>query len=513
MYICIKRLINFKSLPDTLRNKFWGIAIVLLLLFLLPRVFDLGRDISNSDALRWHRRSDNFLQALKNRDFSKTFQRYHPGVTAMWSGALAEQVLYTYQQFSGEGVDSLENADFYPVLHSLSKLVVVLVLAFCFVLQLFLIRKLFSARVAVIYGFLISIEPYFVGINRWFHLSSMEAFFSMTSLLLLFSFFSEKKLRHIILSGFFAGIGLLTKMTVFITVLFSVFYLVRGTFLKKIQFKVLVLYAAVAVVTFFVFFPALWVNPVYVFSSMYLAATNAVFEDIRGEVLTTDQKIFFYPLILFFKTSPLLLIAGMFSLLKTYKEKNRYVLSLVTYILFLTLILTYADQKIDRYSIAFFPSLVLLAAFTLSRTKNLVLILLMVGQTVFFSWVSVIYYPVYSTYINPMYGHKFVLNAGFYENSGEYFSNAAFYLNTKGRSVYTQVPNNVESLRPYYKGNLTWFQEDAEYIVYSLDFDRKAFPAIRDCKIERYFGNSLYKPVAVYACDNESLRTKSCKNR
>ncbi|KKS31201.1 hypothetical protein A2380_03250 [candidate division WWE3 bacterium RIFOXYB1_FULL_43_24] len=484
------------------KNKFWVVVLAMSLAFLLPRISDLGRDISNSDALRWHRRSDNFLSALKTKEFGNTFQRYHPGVTAMWSGVLSEVLLYKYQQSTGEKPDTLENADFYPLLHSLSKLVVVLVLAFCFVLQLFLIRKLFDPKVAFIYGFLISVEPYFVGIDRWFHLSSMEAFFSMTSVLFLLAFSVEKKLRYLVLSGFFVGLGLLTKMTVFITVLFSVLYLVRGFFKENIKFKFLLLYAMAAIATFFVFFPALWVKPAYVFSSMYLAATNAVFEDVRGDVLTLNQKIFFYPVIFMFKTSPLLLFAGIYSLLRVYREKNKYILALVTYFLILIVFLTVADQKIDRYSIAFFPTLILIVAYTLSKAKNSILALLLVGQSVFFLWATITYYPVYSAYINPIFTHKFVLNAGFYDNSGEYFSNAAFYMNKKGRNLYTQVPNNMESFKPYYKGNLTPLLEDADYVVYSLDFDRKYFPEIPHCRIENYFGNRLYKPVAVYACEN-----------
>jgi len=486
-------------------TRFVFIVVFLLLLFLLPRVFSLGNDISNSDALRWHRRAGNFLSALKEENFEQTYQRYHPGVTVMWVGATSELALSEYQQIKGEEVGTLENTGFFPRLHGLSKLFLVLVLAFTFVLQLYLIRELFGWKTAVAFGFLISLEPYFIGINRWFHLSSMEAFFSITSLLLLLLFLRKKKLYYLLLSGFFAGLGLLTKMTVFISVAFSILLIIYNIYVKRSGFKTFFVYVISVAVTFFLFFPALWVDPLSVFTSMYNAIFNAVFSDIRGEIFTLPQKIFYYPIILAFKLSPVMIFAGIYSLLKTFKEKNRDTLVIAIYFVFLILFLTLTDQKIDRYSVALFPSLILLVSVAFSKLRWVWLGVLMLLQTVTFIWATGIFYPVYSAYLNPLFGQAFVLKAGFYENSGEYYSNAAMYLNEKGRNISTHVPNNIESFKPYYKGKLTLNVEDADYVVYGLDFDRKIFPEIDRCEIEHYFGNRLYRPMAVYACKRAGI--------
>ena len=486
-------------------TKFVFIVLFLLSLFLLPRIFNLGNDISNSDALRWHRRTDNFLSALKGGNFKQTYQRYHPGVMIMWIGAAAELALSEYQQIKGEEVGTLENTDFFPRLHGLSKLFLVLVLASFFVLQLYLIRELFGRKTAMAYGFLISLEPYFIGINRWFHLSSMEAFFSITSLLLLLLFLKKKKLYYLLISGFFAGLGLLTKMTVFISVAFSILLIFNDIYEKRSEFKIFFIYIISVAATFFMFFPALWVAPLFVFTSMYNAVFNAVFSDIRGEIFTLLQKIFYYPIILAFKLSPFMLFAGIYSLFKTFKEKSRDTLVIAGYFVFLVSFLTLTDQKIDRYSVALFPSLILLVSAAFSKLKRVWLGLLLLLQTVTFIWATGIFYPVYSSYVNPLFGQAFVLKAGFYENSGEYYSNAAMYLNEKGRNIYTYVPNNTESFKPYYKGNLTSNLEDADYVVNGLDFDRKVLPEIDGCKIERFFGNRLYRPVAVYACKKAGI--------
>ncbi|EKD96540.1 MAG: hypothetical protein ACD_24C00003G0003 [uncultured bacterium] len=57
------------------------ILLVILFLFFIFRLPGLGKDISNSDAARWHRRSEDFLNALKSGNFavliSTTSQELH----------------------------------------------------------------------------------------------------------------------------------------------------------------------------------------------------------------------------------------------------------------------------------------------------------------------------------------------------------------------------------------------------------------------------------------------------
>jgi len=479
--------------------------LVVLIAFLVPRILTLGIDMSNSDALRWHDRSENFLNALKRGDFKSTYQRYHPGVILMWIGATASQVLlWTQQNFSSE-IKTYGNADFYPVMHGLSKILVVLVLFVCLSLQLFFIRELFGDRIALLYGFFVAVEPYLVGINRWFHLSSLEAFFAFVSILSVLEFLKTRKSIFIVISAIFSGLGVLTKMTVFITACFVTLLIVYECVRKKLGLQYILIYVFAFIFTFFIFFPALWVDPLGVASKMYNALFNAVVLDPRGDLLSTYAKVFYYPLVFLFKSSPLLVISSLYSMVVILKKGKFAEKIVLLYFASVLLVLSFADQKIDRYVIALFLPMILLMSRTVAGFNRKLLRLFVICQLLFFTYATFCYYPVYSAYISPLVGFRRVLSWGLYENSGEYYANAALYLNTKGREVSVYVPNNIYSFKPYYKGKITSEQALANYIVYGLDFDRKQFPIFVGCSVERYFGNKVYFPVAVYRCTSGSL--------
>ena len=84
------------------------------MLFLFLRLPGLGRDIANSDSIRWHRRSEKFLSALKQRDLSSTYQHYQPGVSLMWINSIVKQAAFSYQlatiSSSDNAPKTLENA-------------------------------------------------------------------------------------------------------------------------------------------------------------------------------------------------------------------------------------------------------------------------------------------------------------------------------------------------------------------------------------------------------------------
>lgn len=479
--------------------------ILVLTVFAALRIFSLGSDISNSDALRWHNRSENFLNGLKQRDFAETYQRYHPGVTLMWIGAVSSQLLLWHQQAFSDEVMTYGNADFYPTAHGVSKMLVVFVLFACFVFQLYLIRKLLGDRTALIYGFFIAVEPYLVGINRWFHLSSLEAFFAFTSLLSVLVFFKNKRNIFLIVSAVFAALGVLSKMTVLITVSYIAILLIMGCVKKNIKLKHLLIYLLIFVSSFFAFFPALWVDFYGVVSKMYSALFNAVLLDPRGELLTFYAKVFYYPLIFIFKTSPLLLAGTIYYFVRRLRRGEIIERLIFLYFVFISVALSLADQKIDRYVLALFLPMILLVSNTIANLGKKYINIIIALQIVFFIYISYCYYPVYSAYINPLVGYKQVLKWGFYENSGEYYAHAARYINQKGRDINVYIPNNIDSFKPYYKGKITDDVAAADYIVFGLDFDRKSFPLFTGCRIEKYFGNKIYSPLAVYTCSSANL--------
>ncbi|MCA9302422.1 hypothetical protein KDA10_03640, partial [candidate division WWE3 bacterium] len=66
------------------------------LLFVLTRLNNLGYDMFNTDVWKWKSRIYDFGEGIFTLSFEKTLQRYHPGVTLMWLGALGVKLQSFY---------------------------------------------------------------------------------------------------------------------------------------------------------------------------------------------------------------------------------------------------------------------------------------------------------------------------------------------------------------------------------------------------------------------------------
>src|SRR3989344_5483834 len=132
-------------------KKYKLILLSILFLFFIFRLPGLGKDISNSDAARWHRRSEDFLNALKSGNFADTYQHYQPGVTLMWLDAIVNDLSFKYQVLRGLEPKTLENSTYYPVVHGISKVFIVLVLGLLLFIQILLVRNIFFIYIFLIY--------------------------------------------------------------------------------------------------------------------------------------------------------------------------------------------------------------------------------------------------------------------------------------------------------------------------------------------------------------------------
>lgn len=471
-----------------MKNKI--LTILVLTFFISLRVFGLGTDISNSDAARWHRRSESFLSAIKQGNFSATYQKYHPGVTLMWINSLVKQTAFSYQLKTAGEPKSLENADYYPIIHGISKGVLVLVLGALLLFQIKYISILFDKKTALIYAFLMAVEPYLIGINRWFHLTSLEIFLVFTSLLALLVWSKEKSSKTLVFSSILFGLAVLTKTSALILLPILLF-----VFIKDKKWKELGIFSLISVITFYILFPAMWVESIQVVQKILGSLLGAVSEDVRTDLILPLLVPFYYVIILAFRSSPITFILFIVALwkLRNSKDFNIHILlfSIFSYYIFLTL----ASQKIDRYIISFIPFILLLVAST--RFPKIVYII----PLVFLAYVVLTYYPVYSAYYSPLFGGtKQALKLGLYDNSGEYLSQVATYLNEKGRDKNVYVPDNIESFSYYYKGNLQGqFNEDTDYIVRSLYMNRNEFIETRCSSVEKSYGTYV-DVVRVYSC-------------
>ncbi len=475
----MKAFANLKNIVEKIKSVknekyLW---VLLFAFFLFLRVYKVGSDISNSDAARWHRRSINFLQAVKSGDFKNTYQHYQPGVTIMLLNAPLKQTATSFQRYIlNRTPKTLENADYYPLIHGLSKVQINIVLAGLLAFQAFLISQLFNKNTAFVYVLLISAEPYLVGIDRWFHLTSMETYFSFSALLSLIYWLHKEKPKFLYISAALFSLAVLSKLTSLILGPVLLAILVTSScknLSKKRKFKSIIQHPIIKYgLTFlgitFVLFPALWVSPFEVLQNLYNAIFNAVASDGRSRFFNAVLNWVYYPVVLGFKLSPITLILFAVSLfgLRSSEHKIKWFLwGFLSYLLFLTL----SDKKIDRYTLVFFPYIILLASVYISTFSSRNFRLALLAGVSYSLLVYFIYLSVNSAYYSPLFGGSSgVLNFGVYENSGEYFAQAADYLNDRGRDKVVWVPNNVESFNYYYKGRVVRdYTSEVDYVVSS----------------------------------------------
>jgi hypothetical protein len=478
--------------------------LAILLIFLLLRLPGLGSDITNSDAIRWHRRSTKFLDALKQQEFVSTYQHYQPGITLMWINSVVKQASLSYQRISTDTPKALENSEYYPTIHGSSKAAMVLVLLTLLIFQLHAIKDLFGEKIALYYGLLVTTEPFLIGIDRWFHLTSFETFFAFSSFLMLLLWKKGTYKYSLQLSALFFALAVYSKLTAAIIapILLIIFLSERKS---RSVYKPLGNFSVLVLAIFVILLPALWVDPKLVLSKFYSAATTAVTSDIRVTQLNTVSDRLFYPLVLGFKLSPLtlaLFFGVVIKIGKLAKDKNlRFVL---LYFLTYITILSVSEKKIDRYTLALFPPILLMVSVFISSLKRTARIKFLVLLILFNVWVIFTYHPVYSAYYSPLFGGaQKALDIGVFENSGEFFAQAAQYLNGKEGKLTVAIPNNIDAFTFHFRGHVqTEPNSETNYMIWSHDIDRKEAPTNEKCaNVEKTFGTNKFPYVYVLKCD------------
>lgn len=477
--------------------------LIISIIFLVLRIINLGYDHTNNDSVRWHNRTDSFLEALKDFQFEETFQRYHPGVTLMWLGSVPRQIFYTIQYSFFDEKLNIYSYDNFPHTNFLSKLSVILAIFAVITIQVHLIGKLWGTNTSLIYFFLISVEPYFVGINRWFHLTSLEVVFGFAAILSILVFLNTRIKKYFFVSAIFLGLSVLTKVTSLI--LLPIIIIVLVLYWKQTrEFEVFSFYFLVYLLTIFILFPALWVRPFEVSRDIFDSIFNAVGQDIRVYQLSPFLNNFFYFVVIPYKLSEItlvLVVLSIYGLRNKFKNINNLIVGLV--FIFYLVFLSLSDQKIDRYSLVFFsPMILYIAIFLASIRKKIIKIIICLY--LFFVTLNFLQFGTnQSAFYNRLLGGtEYALKFGVYENGGNYFSKAAFYMNRNLPQETIYVPNNFESFSYFYNGrSLRDLVPETKYVVNSLDIDRISFNNYGCAEKVVEFGPIGYPVVAVFKCN------------
>lgn len=408
-------------------NKFFKkipLVIFVFLFVFLYRLPNIGLDLINNDDGWWKSRGYEFSSAISNLEFEKTAPTYHPGVTLLWSQFVAikaygvmEDIGYTPEYF---GVSE------YILNHILQNIFVVLTTSLLLSLLYIGLSKIMGKFYAVFFIIVLASEPFFTALARTIHLDALLAISMFTSFVYYYLAIQNlaKEARasriYMLIAGVIGGFALLTKSPALF--LFPMF-LVPLIFYKKDNFELksaFLLYLqtfSVMILTVFIFWPAMWVDPV--------GSVKYILDGIKGVGIedghvhywfgkeVSDPGWLFYPLVIIGRYSSVLFISfilGIFFLFtKNVWNRNKfYSFYLESFIFFLAylLMLSLASKKIDRYSLlAVFPMITLSIYFVINLNLKRLILKIILSCYIFSA--LVIYaglYSYYLVYYSPLIG-------------------------------------------------------------------------------------------------------------
>lgn len=456
--------------------------ILILVLFVLTRLPDLGHDMFNTDVWKWKTRSYDFSTGLFSLKFDQTIQKYHPGVTLMWLGTVGIKIFNLYNDVSLKVSPDSVIAIF--GLHRVQKFLVVLAIGITLASIYYVLEKLFGKKYAILSIFLISFEPLYMALTRVFHLEGLQSTFMLGAIIWFYYWYqgilvSEKQKkkffdviksnRRLFVASFFSALAFLTKTTALYLVpffgLWVLLHIIKSKNFKEGVFIYLEWLLPTLGFTFLLW-PALWVIPGDVFRILYegVAVVGVETEHIQyffGK-LVENPGWYFYLVVFLFRSSYLLLI-GFFgvlvSLILAKKSKLKINISNdhfefikynLLYILFYFIMLSIPSKKLDRYVLPLMISSVLVASFFFmyffekvkSKYKYLILVLPVITAVYlhpnYLSYYSVgLKYGMYALEPKWMIGQKEIV--AYFKN----LKNTGGYLDSYDMS-YEEVTQNIQ---------------------------------------------------------------------
>lgn len=496
------------------RKKITDIAIYILLifLFLAPRLPKIGSFVT-LDEPSWLSQGANFYYALGQREFQNTVYEYQPAVTTMWIISAAMFIYFPEYRGFGQGYLDYEKGRLDPFMYEhgydplalliYSRLIQVFVILALFLLFYYLLQQFLPKLSAAFAVAFVSFDPYYLGLTRMLTHEAMVSLFVLVSLLALAVYLlKDRRFIFLLISGVAAGFAQLTKSSA-IAMLAGVGVLLLAQMIQERQqgwgrallnvVKPFALWLAILAVTYFIFWPGMWVAPGKMLYEVYGNAFSYAFQGARLKVTedldisqfslnTAPAKIWEVARVLFYRTTPftwlgvLLGFALPFTRNRELVRQNRllFTLLLTNALAFVLLIGVAQGRNSPHYILTSYISLNLLAglgwayAFEWLASRlpvrqiqtqyaGLVLVLLLQG------WSAVSFFPYYFTYRNPI-----LQSAGWYAEYpqkpyGEALETAAHYLaempdaaNSTALVYYSRgcfsyyYPGKSVSFRPYY---------------------------------------------------------------
>lgn len=516
------------------------IYVLIFLVFFIPRTLSLGSDISNYDASYWYPRMDRFTSNLLKGDYKGTYQQYHPGVVLMLTSGTSKYAFEKIYEFVYHF-----NPRFIP--HQFIKLQIATILPLVILISLlgtlafFYIKNIINARFAMIFSILLSLEPFFLGISKFLHLTALTSMFMFLSFLSLYYYYfkGSKNKSMFYFSSILLGLGVLTKIDAAIAepvnialVFFSQY---RNVSVKKIIGDI-TLYILISSLVFYILFPAMWVAPRWILKKIVVEGIMDTAFDSGGGESAIKIKALYYLETFFYRSLPTTFVAFTAGIIffivnrKKYNSTKRNIFYWVFgYLLFNIVILTIPEKTKDRYLINLYQPMLFissLAFYELSKLSFKLVKHVTVVLTVFiYAFALYRYYPAYSFYYTELIGGpsgitKLGMNI---KNRGEYYAQAAQYINRKSKAEETNAVithrEQIRTFSPFYYGKLyasPGLLPDGASVDYIISRpDMNYLVPLELCDLEKTFGPKEpwgYQEVFVYKCEGMDNTYKNFRN-
>lgn len=368
------------------RGRTMLLALLVFLVALLPRAIQ-GNIVTVDEAFHWFDRSTTFLAALRAGDWANTYQIGHPGVTTMWLGAAG---LAIYQNLVAAGSLLADPA----TQRLLMRLPLAATNALCIALWFPFLQQLFDWRVALLGALFWAAEPFAVAHGQLLHIDALLTSFVNLSLLAAICAVrsdSETGDKYLIrrgtlaFSGVVAGLALLTKSpSIVLLPLVALTLLLAAigrweSLLRPARWpwRALlgnyVLWLALAGATWFVLWPALWVDlPGTLFKIAHQVESEGGSPHGWGNFFwgrtVADPGPLFYPVALALRLAPWTLLGCVAALVAVARGRRPPLRTALPWMVLLVFaagfgtMLVVLPKKFDRYLLPIFPVLNMLAA-------------------------------------------------------------------------------------------------------------------------------------------------------
>lgn len=499
----------------------------IFLIYLLPRIYDLGNDISNFDSQYWYPRIEIFTDNIRAQKFNEMYITYHPGTTLLWMSGFSN---YFYRQYFNykHGFDPQDVPHHFIDLQFFTIFPLVFIISLLGLYSFHLIRKIKGNYFAIAFSILLSVEPFFLGISKFLHITGLQTMLGFTALLCATYYIHKGKKLHLILSGILLGLAVSTKVTAVLFGIVVIAILLISKLRKtKSLFIDLIILGSASAITFFVVNPFMWIDPI---GSLYKIYADGVVENGFGSTgapqLINISYLFYIEYGVYRLTGYIIILTfiGLLFSIKNIKKIKSDPLLLMTLVYFVVynLLLTIPNKLKDRYLVEIIPSFILLAVYGLMYIKerlNKHFFIYIVVLACISGWVGLNiyrYHPNYSFYISDFVGGPSFMykNNLSLMNRGEYFANAAIYLNSldkpESKSVFFGNDTLSLTFKEFFRGKTysdagaTPDKTKINYIVVKSTTQRKE-EINNFCKIIKNLGPKDpfgYIEIQIYKCEN-----------